>query len=107
MQTGIVVSDELITGTLKYVSGYTGFSSEVNEQSGNYLALKFDVKPSESLVEVEIVGGSKGPVMLDEDMMWVGLITDKANQSIKVTIESDTSTLSKTYSLAGLTLEKE
>ena len=35
LQDNVVVGANSITGTLKYVTGYTGFSSKVEEQSGN------------------------------------------------------------------------
>lgn len=104
MQSNVVVGDSEITGTLHYVTGFTNFSSEPTEQEGNYLALKFDY-PEGATTTVEIVGGTKGPVTLDEDKNWVGLIKSNGTQSIKVvTIKSDES-VEKTYTLTGLTLE--
>ena len=35
LQSDVVVSDDEVTGTLKYVDGYVDFSSNVSEQSGN------------------------------------------------------------------------
>ena len=40
LQSDMVVADDEVTGTLKYVNGYVDFSSNTSEQSGNYLALK-------------------------------------------------------------------
>lgn len=105
LQTGLKVSGTEITGTLNYVTGYTGFNgSVVEEQEGNYLALKFDITPAVSETTVEIIGGKKGPVTLDEDKMFVGRITNKDTQSIKVTATSKDKTATKTYKLTGLTL---
>ena len=44
LQSNIVIDDNAMTisGTLKHVTGYTGFSSKVEEQSGNYIALNVD-----------------------------------------------------------------
>ena len=39
LQDNVVVSDDAITGTLKYVTDYTGFSPTAALQSGNYLAV--------------------------------------------------------------------
>ena len=86
MQTNVVVGDADITGTLKYVTGYTGFSSNPSEQSGNYLALKFDFIPEDAVTTVEVVGGTKGPVTLDNDKNIVLLIKNKDSQTIKVTV---------------------
>ena len=107
LQENVVIGEDAITGTLKYVSGYTGFSSVVSEQAGNYLALRIDTDEPEALTTVELVGGTKGPVVLDDDMNIVLLIKDKNSQSIKVTMETDEDSLTKTYDLSGLTLETE
>lgn len=107
LQENVVIGEDAITGTLKYVSGYTGFSSVISEQAGNYLALRIDTDEPEALTTVELVGGTKGPVVLDDDMNIVLLIKDKNSQSIKVTMETDEDSLTKTYDLSGLTLETE
>ena len=92
---------------MKHVTGYTGFSSNTSEQEGNYLALKVDADSEDAIVTVELVGGTKGPVTLDEDMNIVLLIKNKDTQSIKVTITHDKESIEKTYGLSGLTLERE
>ena len=85
LQSDMVVADDEVTGTLKYVNGYVDFSSNTSEQSGNYLALKIEAEPAEAETVVELVGGTKGPVALDDDMNIVLLIKNKDTQSIKVT----------------------
>ena len=96
-----------MTGTLKYVNGYVDFSSNTSEQSGNYLALKIEAEPAEAETVVELVGGTKGPVALDDDMNIVLLIKNKDTQSIKVTVDNGENSTTKTYGLIGLTLETE
>ena len=86
------------------MTGFTNFSSEQTEQEGNYLALKFEATEG-ATTTVEIVGGTKGPVTLDEDMNWVGLIKSNTAQSIKVKMTKDSESVEKTYSITGLTLE--
>lgn len=54
---------------------------------------------------VEIVGGTKGPVTLDDDKNWVGLIKSNSTQSIKVVAQKNGGNIEKVYSLTGLTLE--
>ena len=103
LQSDVVVSDDEVTGTLKYVD----FSSNVSEQSGNYLALKIEAEPAEAETVVELVGGTKGPVTLDDDMNIVLLIKNKDTQSIKVTVNDGEDSAIKTYGLTGLTLETE
>ena len=104
LQRDVVIADNEVTGTLKYIDG---FSSNVSEQSGNYLAIKIDTEPVEAKTVVELVGGTKGPVTLDEDRNIVLLIKNKDTQSIKVTITHDKESIEKTYGLSGLTLERE
>lgn len=105
LQENVVVEETEITGTLKHVTGYTGFSSNVSEQEGNYLALKVDPDSQDAVVTVELVGGTKGPVTLDEDRNIVLLIKNKDTQSIKVTVNNEDNSSTKTYKLTGLTLE--
>lgn len=107
LQSDVVVSDDEVTGTLKYVDGYVDFSSNVSEQSGNYLALKIEAEPAEAETVVELVGGTKGPVTLDDDMNIVLLIKNKDTQIIKVTTTHNEESVTKTYGLSGLTLETE
>lgn len=89
------------------MTGYTEFSSEVDEQSGNYIALKFGTEIEDAVTTVEIVNGDKGPVTLDSDMNWVGLIKDEDAQTIRVISTKDDISETKTYVLTGLTLEAE
>ena len=107
LQENIVIGESEITGTLKHVTGYTGFSSNTSEQEGNYLALKIEAEPAEAETVVELVGGTKGPVALDDDMNIVLLIKNKDTQSIKVTTTHNEESITKTYGLSGLTLETE
>ena len=92
---------------MKHVTGYTGFSSNTSEQEGNYLALKVDADSEDAVATVELVGGNKGPVTLDDDMNIVLLIKNKDTQSIKVTVDNGENSTTKTYGLIGLTLETE
>ena len=92
---------------MKHVTGYTGFSSNTSEQEGNYLALKVDADSEDAVATVELVGGTKGPVTLDDDMNIVLLIKNKDTHSIKVTVDNGENSTAKTYGLIGLTLETE
>ena len=59
----------------------------------------------DAVVIVELVGGTKGPVTLDEDRNIMLLIKNKDTQSIKVTVNNEDNSSTKTYKLTGLTLE--
>ena len=86
------------------VSNYTGFSSIPGEQSGHYLALKVTDTPKSDKITVELVGGTKGPVALDDDRQIVLLIKNKDTQSVKIVAKKGAETATDTYTLTGLTL---
>ena len=113
LQSDIVFSDDsvagtedAISGTLKYVEDYTGFSSDAAYQSGHYLALHFDIaENTDNTVTVEIIGGDKPAVTLDSDGIFIGFIKN-TNQKIKVVAKSEgKADVTKIYNLTGLTLE--
>ena len=81
MQADIEISDNAITGTLKHVDNYTGFSSIDSEQNGNYLALH--CKPDINGAAVTIQS-NRSPVTLDPDGLAIIRITNKDLQSITV-----------------------
>ena len=97
LQTGVTISENSITGTLKFVDDYTGFSSDPAMQSGNYLVIHCTVNDS-TPITVEVVGGTSGPRQLDADGIIVLRIADKDTQSVRVVAGSVT----KTYSLTEL-----
>ncbi|EHI58994.1 hypothetical protein CRH03_17370 [Clostridium sp. HMb25] len=69
--------------------------------------MKVDADSEDAVATVELVGGTKGPVTLDDDMNIVLLIKNKDTQSIKVTVDNGENSTTKTYGLIGLTLETE
>ena len=106
LQEDIAIEDGAITGTLKYVTGYTGFSGEAELQSGNYLVLHCDCPGADEIV-VELVGGSSGPVTLDADGIIVMAIGSN-EQTVKVTAKKEGFTnVSKTFTLTDVTLKEE
>lgn len=99
LQSDVEIGDKEITGTLNYITGYTGFSSKVSEQSGNYLVIH-NTSNLEDDIYVEIIGGTSGPVKLDSDGIIVLRIANK-NQRVKVKCGEYV----KEYSLNRLVLE--
>lgn len=90
---------------LKYVTDYTGFSGDPAEQQGNYLVLHIDTDVEGATIQVELIGGANGLVTLDSDRTLVTRIKNKF-QKIKITASKEGyPTVSKTYTLGGLTLE--
>lgn len=106
MQDDIVIDDSSIMGTLKHVTGYTGFDYRPEMQEGNYLALKVSA-PAGSTTTVEVVGGYSGPIELDSDMNIVLRIESNTEQSVRVTSTSNGVTFTKNYDLTGLELLNE
>ena len=105
LQEGIVISDSAITGTLKYVDDYTGFSGDVDLQSGNYLVIHAEAtNVDDATVTVKVTN----PVVLDDDGIAVLRIADKDSQTLTVVASKDgQETVTKVYSLSGLTCETE
>ena len=101
LQENIVVGDNAITGTLKYISDYSAaFSGD--EASGNYIAIKCTANTG-AVITVEVVGGTSGSVTLDPD----GLIVDRIasnTQSIRVNATINGVTETKTFALTDLVL---
>lgn len=109
LQSEISVSDsDVISGTLKYVTGYTGFSGDVSEQSGNYLALHIDANVQGAKITVTLVNGIHGSVELDNDRTLITRITNKTTQKIRIEAEkTGYNPAVKEYALTGLTLNAQ
>lgn len=103
LQSNVSVGAAAIAGTLKYVTGYTGFSGDPAEQSGNYLALHI-VSDDGATITVEHVGGPLGPVTLDDDGLLVTRVINSADKLI-VRATKNGVTATRTYTLSGLVLE--
>lgn len=80
LQEGVFIVDGKVFGTLKYVTGYTGFSGRADEQEGYYLALHYACEDADSIK----VNG----VTLDEDGLHI-LIMKKKGGNIKVEVIKD------------------
>ena len=101
----MTIADGVISGTLNYVTGYTDFSGDVAQQSGNYLALKCTTEDPGDKITVELIGGSTGhPVTLDADRNIVIRITNTETESVKVVATNILKRAEKTFALTGLTL---
>lgn len=102
LQENIVIGDDnVISGTLKYVSDYTGFSGKADEQSGNYIALHADV-PNVDGVTYNINGST-----LDSDQTIVLIVKDNSKKVRVTASKAGYDSITKEYSLNGLTLESE
>lgn len=83
LQTDVEVGEDGITGTLKYVSGFTGFSGNAELQEGNYIALHAECEGA-NRITAELIGGISGPVALDEDGIVIFRVTS-TEQQVKFT----------------------
>ena len=109
LQSNIEINEgsHQIVGTLRYVTGYTGYSGDPAEQSGNYLALDFAATPADSVIKVEVIGGnSEGNPVTVDDGYCVFRIRDR-KQKIKVTSTNGDNVIERTYGLGSLKLKTE
>ncbi|MBQ7070787.1 MAG: hypothetical protein IJM87_05845 [Ruminococcus sp.] len=105
LQEDIEFGEDGITGTLKYVTGYTGFSGSEELQEGNFLALHFEAEGADTIT-VEVVGGHSGPQLLDADGIIVARI-ESTEQSIRAVADfGDEGIIIKEWALDDLTLNE-
>ena len=105
LQSGVSIGQDAIAGTLKYVTGYTGFSGDPAEQEGHYLVLHIDTDTEADSIVAELIGGDHGPVELDSDRTLITRIKNK-QQKIKIVAKKEGyPDVERIYNLAGLTLE--
>ena len=101
LQADVEIDGENITGTLHYLSDYTGFSGDPELQSGNYICLHF-----ESSVPATITAAyNDKTVTLTDDGILIVRVADKDNP-LTVTAAYNGQTVTHTYDLTGLTLEE-
>ncbi len=107
LQSDVVVNSNEITGTLAYVTDFTGFSGDPELQKGNFLALSFDSDPAADKMTVQLMGAQVTPneIELDADKDCVLRITNKDTQSIIFRAYKGGEVTRRTYKLSSLVLE--
>ena len=111
LQTNVSVSGKNITGTLNYVTGYTGFSSNPEEQEGHFLALDLSDNDFTGLTSVMVgldpsAGSGLVEIINDPDKNGVFRISN-TRQKFKIVSTDGTYTKTQVFNLSGLTLAEE
>lgn len=109
MQSGIVVADGAITGTLKYIQDGIAPSGPL-AGSGNFMFLKFVDTNGADEVKVGLVpSAGTGMVALDPDMNCVFKVAGEiegVQQVLKVVTTLNGVSKTQTFDLSGLVLEE-
>ena len=104
LQTGVSFGEDSVTGTLKYVTDYTGFSSKTAEQQGNYIAFHASTNVEGATITAKITKTST----LDSDGLAVFRVGNKDTQTLTVVASKEGyDTVTKNFALSGLTCESE
>lgn len=85
LQENVTIFNKKFSGTLHYVEGYTGFSSKVDEQEGNYVAFK--VVPPEGMTIGTDLSVYLNGTPFDSD--GIGIVILKTGKKIVITAEKD------------------
>lgn len=105
LQKDCGVSVDNLVGTLHYVTDYTGFSGDPEEQEGHYLA--FQVGYSGTYTKITAQGGNAPEVEIDPNDHTHVMIIKKQNPLTIRAYNGDTVVSSKTYTTNQLKLEAE
>ena len=110
LQENVVVADSAITGTLKYVTGYTGFSSNSAEQEGNFLAVNLANNDYSQFSSVKIgldpsTGSGLVEIIEDPDKNGVFRISNSSQVFKIVSTDATTGLNTQEFSLSGLALQ--
>lgn len=103
LESNISVSGNVIYGTSKYVTGYTGFSGNPDEQQGNYFAFK--VVGDADRVRVKNTNGGNW-ITLDPDRTHVWILKNGNQGGMLVEKKVGNEITTDEYSFSGLTLEQ-
>lgn len=112
LQDNVVVADGAITGTLKYVTGYTEFSSNPALQEGNFLAVNLANNDYSQFTSVRIgldpsQGSGLVEIINDPDKNGVFRIANTSQKFKIVSTSVDGVVNTQEFDLSDLTLSGE
>ena len=104
LQENVYVNENSIQGVLNYVTDFTAFSGDPEEQNGHYIALQFEASEG-AVVTIQTIGGlnDERVVTLDSDMDAV-IYVKSSKQKLRVSCSLNGDTINKTLSFSGLKL---
>lgn len=110
LQENVVVSSDAITGALKHVTDYTGFSSDPTLQEGNFLAVNLVNNDYSNFTSVKIgLNPSQGSglveIINDPDKNGVFRVANTSQKFKIVSTSIDGVENTQEFDLSGLTLE--
>lgn len=112
LQSDIAISEEgNITGTLKYVTGYTGYSSSPELQSGNFIALTLADNDFSEYTSVKVgldptEGSGLIEIRNDPDHNFVARIADATTQKLVIVASNYLGSVTQEYDLSDLTINE-
>ena len=102
LQDSIVVGDDSISGTLKYIEDYS--AAGFDPIDGNFIALKCESNVEDAIITVTVTN----PSVLDSDGIIVLQIADKDTQTITVKVEKEGYVpVTKVYTITDLVCQSE
>ena len=107
LQSNVVVDNvhKKITGTLKYVTGYTGFSGDPEEQEGNYLVTHWTATNG-STITSQLKPKPRVVTLDPSDNILISRITDPQTQIIEMIATLNGNSSVTDWDLSGLVLEE-
>ena len=104
LQSAVEVEGNAISGTLKYVTGYTGYSSDPEDQEGNYLALAVTAAEG-ATVSASI--GEASVVITPDEYLVIRMTEERLEETLAFTATLNGRSVTKEFDLSALVLETE
>lgn len=105
LQENVIFTNKSVSGTLHYVTGYTGFSGDPEEQEGNYLAIKV-VPPTGMTIGTDLVV-KINDVTLDPDGLHILRIVNQKKHFFVAAYKEGFEPLMFEIDPSGLVYEKK